>query len=139
MVIQSEVPEGLPKSGRIWKVKQRTRASAQLRTGFLKNLTKTREEREVIRLKKVQVQQLEKEMKEEKHKKIQAEKDRREQQDKRRLENEYKSSAYQVVCRYLFIHILPRLTDRLLLFIYIAEARKVEGNEQEAAPSGEED
>lgn len=94
------VPEGIPKSGRIWKPKQTQRFSAQQRTGFLKNQCKTFEEREEIRKRKLQVLELEREMKEERKRKMQEKKERREEQERRRKENEYKSSAFQVVRPY---------------------------------------
>lgn len=95
--LTSTIPEGRPKSGRVWKVKQKTRFSLQQRSGFLDNLNKSWEEKELIRKKKQQVLQLERDMKEEKRLKKIAERERREAQQKRRMENEYKNSVYQTV------------------------------------------
>lgn len=97
MVKESGVPEGVPKSGRPWKVKQTQRFSAQQRTGFLKNQCKTFEEREALKKQKLATLSLEREMVEDKKQKLQEKRERREEQEKRRKENEYKSSAFQMV------------------------------------------
>lgn len=65
-MVKESVPEGKPKSGRVWKVKQTFRSSVQHRSGVLSHLNKTFEEREIIRAKKNSVLELEREMKEEK-------------------------------------------------------------------------
>jgi len=65
-MVKESVPEGKPKSGRVWKVKQTFRSSVQHRSGVLSHLNKTFEEREAIRAKKNSVLELEREMKEEK-------------------------------------------------------------------------
>ena len=85
------VPDGVPKSGRCWKVKQTARSSAQLKKGILSHLAKTFEE------KKRNVKELEREMLEEKKQKKLDERTRREEQAKRRQENEYKNSVTQEV------------------------------------------
>ena len=91
------VPDGVPKSGRCWKVKQTARSSAQLKKGILSHLAKTFEEKEIDREKKRNVKELEREMLEEKKQKKLDERTRREEQAKRRQENEYKNSVTQEV------------------------------------------
>lgn len=93
----SSAPEGKPKSGRIWKTKQSSRASAKGRKGVLSHLSKTYEEREAIKAQKQYVKDLEKQMKEEKAAKIADEKQQKVEREQRRIANEYKSSVYQVV------------------------------------------
>jgi hypothetical protein len=96
-----KIPDGMPKSGRSWKVKQTTRSSAQLKQGVLSHLAKTFEERDAERQKKQNVKELERELIEERKQKKLAEKTRREEQQKRRQENEYKNSVTQEV---MFTH-----------------------------------
>ena len=91
------VPMGIPKSGRVWKVKQCTRSSSLSRKGILSHLSKTFEEKQLIRSQYKEMKDLEKEMIEEKKTKIVNEKKRREEQEKRRQENEYKTTVYQNV------------------------------------------
>ena len=91
------VPMGIPKSGRVWKVKQCTRSSSLSRKGILSHLSKTFEEKQLIRSQYKEMKGLEKEMIEEKKTKIVIEKKRREEQEKRRQENEYKTTVYQNV------------------------------------------
>ena len=92
-----QIPDGVPKSGRVWKVKQTARSSAQLKKGILSHLSKTYEEREIERQKRRNVKELEQEMIEDKKQKKLEEKLRREAQEKRRQENEYKNSITQEV------------------------------------------
>lgn len=89
------IPEGLPKSGRSWKVKQTVRSSAQLKQGVLAHLAKSFEEKEAERQKKRNIKELEREMIEERKNAKLAEKTRREEQHKRRQENEYKAAITQ--------------------------------------------
>jgi len=91
------VPMGIPKSGRVWKIKQSTRSSSLSRKGILSHLSKTFEEKQLIRSQYKEMKDLEKEMIEEKKIKILNEKKRREEQEKRRQENEYKTTVYQDV------------------------------------------
>ena len=91
------IPEGRPKSGRVWKVKQKTRASAQNRRGVVAHMSRTFEEKERLRTEKDRVLSLERELKAEKKQKVLEEKERREAQQKRRMENEYKNSVYQTL------------------------------------------
>ena len=91
------IPEGRPKSGRHWKLKQTTRFSFQQRQGVVSHLNKSFEEKELIREKKERMLALEREMKEDNKRKAIEEKQRREDQQKRRMENEYKNSVYQTL------------------------------------------
>ena len=91
------IPDGLAKSGRVWKVKQTARSSSQLQQGVLKHLAKSFEQKEAERQAKKNVKELEREMIEEKKARILAEKTRREEQQKRRQENEYKNAVTQQV------------------------------------------
>ena len=99
MVVASKetIPDGIPKSGRVWKVKQTSRASALLRTGLLQNQIKTLEEKQIIRTKKATILQLEREMKEESKKKREIQKEKRLENNKRRMANEYKNTSYQAL------------------------------------------
>lgn len=99
MVVASKetIPDGIPKSGRVWKVKQTSRASALLRTGLLQNQIKTLEEKQIIRNKKAAILQLEREMKEESKKKREIQKEKRLENNKRRMANEYKNTSYQAL------------------------------------------
>lgn len=97
-VVSSQgIPEGKPKSGRSWKVKQSERFSAQGRKGVLSHLSKSYEVKKAIREEKDNVKTLESRLKEEKRMKKQEEKERREERKKQRMANEFKSSQYQVV------------------------------------------
>jgi len=95
--VASVIPEGKPKSGRVWKKKQQTRFSTMQRTGMMSFLCKTREQKDAQRTAHKNMKELEREMKEEKKAKIADEKRRREEQQKRRQANEYKNSVYQVI------------------------------------------
>ena len=92
-----QIPEGRPKSGRTWKLKQTSRFSFQQRQGVVSHLNKSFEEKELIRAKKDRMLALEREMKEDNKRKAIEEKQRREDQQKRRMENEYKNSVYQTL------------------------------------------
>jgi regulator of replication initiation timing len=96
----TSIPDGVPKSGRKWKVKQTFRSSLQQRSGIMSTLNKSFEEKEAIRLKKKLVNEMEKEMLEEKKKKKVDERLRHEEQQKRRAANEFKTTVYQEVCAF---------------------------------------
>lgn len=97
---EANIPVGVPKSGRIWKVKQVSRSSSVLRKGILSHLAKSFEEKEAIRQKNKNTKDLENEMLADKKQKKLEEKTRREEQQKRRADNEYKHSVYQAVSNY---------------------------------------
>lgn len=95
-----EVPDGRPKSGRVWKKKQVYRSSAQNRQGVLSHLAKTKVEKDVERQKLKALKELEREMRDAtKNKKIEA-RLKREEQEKRRQANEFKTAVYQTVSRH---------------------------------------
>lgn len=93
----NDVPEGKPKSGRTWKTKQSSRASAKTRQGVLTHMSKSYEEKQAIRAQKKFVKDLEKQMKDEKAAKIEEEKQKKIEREQRRVANEYKSSTFQTV------------------------------------------
>jgi hypothetical protein len=134
-----KIPDGMPKSGRSWKVKQTVRSSAQLKQGVLSHLAKSFEERDAERQKKQNVKELERELIEERKQKKLAEKTRREEQQKRRQENEYKNSVTQEVTFVLFILQQIAIPHTFFCTTVTVEAREAEGHEQEAAPKRQED
>ena len=93
-----DIPDGKPKSGRIWKIKQTSRASSQLRTGIQKVLSKTYEERQVLKEQKQKVLDLERNMKSETKEKRHEETLRQQERKKRLMEAEFKNTSYQAVC-----------------------------------------
>ena len=95
-VAVTKAPDGIPKAGRVWKARQKTRSSLQLKSDIL-NVNKSFEQKEAIRVQRKRMLDLERSMKEEKKAKKIEEKTRREEQEKRRLANEYKNSVYQTV------------------------------------------
>ena len=97
VIAKQDIPDGVPKSGRVWKVKQRTRASAQLRTGLQKNLTKTYEERLLIKNRKQEVVNIERSMKEDAKQKRADALAKRAEKKKRLMEAEFKNTSYQAV------------------------------------------
>lgn len=95
--IQAPIPDGMPKSGRFWKSKQRTRSSAQVRKGILSHLSHTFEERQVKRSKENETKAVEREMKEETKAKILEKKAKAEERLKIRQANEFKSTSFQEI------------------------------------------
>jgi hypothetical protein len=91
------IPDGIPKSGRIWKKKQIHRASAQRRQGVLKHLCKSYDERKQAKERDREIREFEKSLKEESNKKKEAERLRRDKLVFKRLENENKAAVYQEV------------------------------------------
>ena len=91
------IPEGVPKSGRSWKIKQTERSSAMIKKGILSHLAKSFDEKEAERQRKRNIKDLENELIDERKRKKLEEKTRREDQQKRRQENELKNSVYQQV------------------------------------------
>lgn len=89
------IPDGVPKSGRFWKVKQTKRSSLKLSN--VKSLMSW-DAKEEVRKKKKQVQDLERGMIEERKKKIGDEKQKTVEKQQRRLQNEFKNAVYQMVC-----------------------------------------
>jgi hypothetical protein len=109
------IPDGTPRSGRVWKIKQKSRSSAQLRAGILANQTKSEEERRELKNKRLKILQLERAMKEETKQKIEAEKLRRAEKKKRSMELDYKNTVYQQVSTLglgFDLHSGPRLTQK---------------------------
>lgn len=97
MVTAAVIPDGIPKSGRVWKKKQTARFSSIKRQGVLKHMSTSYEKKMAQRDAKDQVKQLEKEMKEERQRQREAERLRREEKKKRLAENEYKNASFQVI------------------------------------------
>ncbi len=92
-----EIPDGLPKSGRVWKKKQTYRSSTQARQGVLSHLAKTKLEKDAERQKQKALRAFEQELRDEtKNKKVEA-RLRREEQQKRRAANEYKTVVTQQI------------------------------------------
>jgi predicted ribosome quality control (RQC) complex YloA/Tae2 family protein len=91
------IPEGIPKSGRVWKKKQTTRTSTMKRQGVLAHLASPFEKRKLLETKSKQVKEYEKELREQTRMKKVNERIRREEKQKRRMENEYKTVVVQQV------------------------------------------
>ncbi len=103
MSVLSNVPDGIPKSGRIWKKKQTVRSSTIKRQGVLKHLSNSFEKKRLLEQKQKQIKEFEQELRNEtKQKKIDA-RLRREENQKRRMENEYKSVVVQQVSYFFTI------------------------------------
>lgn len=95
--VASQIPEGRPKSGRVWKTKQAYRTSAQTRKGVLKHLASDFEKRKQLQDKQRQVREYEKELQEQTRQKKVNERLRREEKQRRRMENEYKTVVVQQI------------------------------------------
>lgn len=91
------IPEGKPKSGRVWKKKQSYRSSSQHRQGVLSHLCKSYEERKLKSDREKEMKAYERELRQQTNNKKEAERLRREQLVFRRLENENKAAVYQEV------------------------------------------
>lgn len=89
--------DGLPKSGRFWKPKQKERFSSMSRKGILSHMSVSLEAKRQAKIKREQVKQMEQAMKEE----VKAEKLRlkqlREEKEKRRMANALNNTKYQQI------------------------------------------
>lgn len=94
---QLVIPEGTPKSGRVWKKKQVYRSSTIKRKGVLHHLAKTLEEKKLQRDRERGVKEYERVLQSETNHKKEAERHRRVEQQRRREANEYKTATYQEV------------------------------------------
>jgi hypothetical protein len=92
-----DIPEGVPRSGRVWKKKQAFRSSSQKRKGVLSHLAKTKDEANVNRQKLQALKAFEKELKSETNRVKMEARIRREEHQKRRAANEYKTAVYQPI------------------------------------------
>ena len=92
-----EIPQGRPKSGRVWKTKQTKRFSSIKREGILKHMATPLLVKEAARVKKMQIRAIEAAMKDNTIQKKLEIKLKREEQQKRRMANEYKSASYQSI------------------------------------------
>ena len=91
------IPDGMPKSGRCWKAKQRTRTSSQIRKGVLSHLSSTFEERQLKSARNTETKALEQDIKD-RAKALRVEKkEKRLEKAKRRQANEMKNSAFQII------------------------------------------
>ena len=93
----SKIPDGIPKSGRFWKTKQKSRSSSQVRKGVLSHLSLTFEERQLKQAKIIETKLLENKIKEESRSQRAEKKARVQEIKKIRQANEMKSSTYQVI------------------------------------------
>ena len=93
----STIPDGIPKSGRFWKAKQKSRSSSQVRKGVLSHLSLTFEERQLKQAKINETKLLENKIKEESRSQRAEKKARVQEIKKIRQANEMKSSTYQVI------------------------------------------
>ena len=118
VIAKQDIPDGVPKSGRVWKVKQRTRASAQLRTGLQKNLTKTYEERLLIKHRKQEVVIIERSMKEDAKQKRADALAKRAEKKKRLMEAEFKNTSYQAVSNWKDNTNYTKKLLKLIIFFY---------------------
>lgn len=121
--VLSNIPDGIPKSGRIWKKKQTVRSSTIKRQGVLKHLSNSFEKKRLLEQQQKQTKEYEKELRNEtKQKKIDA-RLRREENQKRRMENEYKSVVVQQVrtdsCSSRFVWSHSTNLSSLIAFIYL--------------------
>jgi hypothetical protein len=101
--VSQTIPDGVPKSGRIWKKKQTVRSSTSKRQGVLKHLSSTFEKRSMLLVKEKQVKEYEKELKDQTKLKKQNARLKREENQKRRMANEYKSVVTQDVSTFFLI------------------------------------
>ena len=92
-----QIPDGRPKSGRPWKIKQSTRTSMDKKKGVMYRFRKSYDTHKQEREKKLAMKILEREMKAEKQEKKDQEKARREEKERRRKENEFKTSSFQQI------------------------------------------
>ena len=94
---ERDLTEGRPKTGRVWKPKQSTRTSVQVRQGVRNHFSTTFEEKMLKKAAKEQMKELERTMNEESRSKAIEERERREARVKQRADNEFKTATYQVV------------------------------------------
>lgn len=91
------IPDGIPKSGRVWKKKQTFRTSTLKRQGILQHLSSSFEKRKLLEVKTKQMKEYERELREQTRMKKVNERTRREEKQKRKMENEYKTVVVQQV------------------------------------------
>nr|XP_033776592.1 coiled-coil domain-containing protein 86 [Geotrypetes seraphini]XP_033776593.1 coiled-coil domain-containing protein 86 [Geotrypetes seraphini]XP_033776594.1 coiled-coil domain-containing protein 86 [Geotrypetes seraphini]XP_033776595.1 coiled-coil domain-containing protein 86 [Geotrypetes seraphini] len=94
VVSTSKIPQGRPKSGRVWKDRNKKRFSAMVKD---RPLCTSWEQKMKVRQEKRLLKDFAKHLKDEKQREKEEKKSRREENLKRRLENERKAEIVQVI------------------------------------------
>lgn len=114
-------PEGIPKSGRVWKKRQTFRSSTTKRQGVLKHLSSDFEKKKLLQVRTKQIKEYERELKEQTRLKKVNERLRREEKQRRRLENEYKTVVTQEVTHFCFLFFFFK--NNLLRMVFLDKSK----------------